>query len=148
MERSNRKIEAESFIGSDDLKKKLSEREIKRAGEPDRSSLPSPSLKQKVTLKYRSTKQSLKGKVHRMFSKKIEKTIRKKITDNSWYGKILFAILDVIPLPNFHEIWKAVQKDLPNGTFKEKLKLFWKKLDGLRTVVAIAVALLGYFQLL
>ena len=81
-----------------------------------------------------------------MFSKKIEKTIRKKITDNSWYGKILFAILDVIPLPNFHEIWKAVQKDLPNGTFKEKLKLFWKKLDGVRTSVSIIISLLtAYF---
>ena len=146
MERSNRKIEAESFIGTDDLKKKLSEREIKRAGEPDRSSLPSPSLKQKVTLKYRSAKQSLKDRVHRMFSKQTEKVIRKKLPDNTLLGKIIFAILDVIPLPNLHEIWKAVQKEIPNAPFKDKMKLYWEKIDGVRTGVSIIISLLtAYF---
>ena len=138
--KSHRKIEGESFNSTPKPP------EIKKAGEPDRSSLPSPSLKQKFTLKYRSAKQSLKNRVHRMFSKQTEKTIRKNIPDSSWYGKILFAILDVIPLPNLHEIWKAVQKEIPNGTLKEKLKLFWQKVDGVRTVASVAVSVLtAYF---
>ena len=142
--KSYRKIEGESFNS------KPKPPEIKKVN-VDANKIPAslqPKFRYKIIVKYRSIKQSLKNRVHRMFSKQTEKTIRKNIPDNSWYGKILFAILDVIPLPNLHEIWKAVQKDLPNGTLKEKLKLFWKKLDGVRTVVAIAVALLGYFQLL
>lgn len=78
-----------------------------------------------------------------------DKIVKKNIPDDTWYGKVLFAILDVLPLPNIHEIWKAVQKELPDGTLKEKLALFWEKIDGVRTVIAIIVALLialGYLD--
>ncbi|WP_416885507.1 hypothetical protein [Marinospirillum sp.] len=148
MERSNRNIEGESFIGSDDLKKKLSEREIKRAGEPDRSSLPSPSLKQKAIIQYRNVKSSIKNKVQNMYAKKAEKVIRKKVPDNTLWGKIIFAILDVIPLPNFHEIWKAVQKEIPNAPFKDKMKLYWEKIDGVRTTASIIISLLTAYYLI
>lgn len=71
--------------------------------------------------------------------------IRNKVTDNTLLGKILFALLDVIPLPNLHEIWKAVQKELPDGTLREKLKLFWEKIDGFRTILAIIFSVLGSY---
>lgn len=79
--------------------------------------------------------------------KKVEKAIRKQVTDSTWYGKVLFAVLDVLPLPNVHEVWKAVQKEMPDAPMKDKVELFWVKIDGLRTVVAIAISLASYYHL-
>ena len=142
--KSHRKIEPESF-NSKPKPPEMGKVNVDVDKIPDSLQ---PKFRHKIIVKYRSIKNSIKDRVHRMFSKQTENAIRKNIPDNSWYGKILFAILDVIPLPNFHEIWKAVQKEIPDGTLKEKIKLFWQKVDGLRTVASIAVALLGYFQLL
>lgn len=106
-----------------------------------------PTIITRVTVKYRNFKQKIKNKVHNMATNKAGNIIRKRLGDGTWYGKLIFAILDVLPLPNLHEVWKAVQKELPDAPFKDKLKLFWTKIDGFRTVVAIAVALVGYYQL-
>jgi hypothetical protein len=81
-------------------------------------------------------------------SKTATKKLRKAIPDNTWWGKLLFAVLDVLPVPNIHEVWKAVNKEIPDGSLKDKTLLFWEKIDGVRTSVAIAVALAGYYQLL
>ena len=83
-----------------------------------------------------------------IMSKQTERAIRKQVGDATWYGKLLFAVLDVLPLPNIHEVWKAVQKEIPNAPLKDKLKLFWKKIDGVRTSVGILVALLAYYGVL
>ena len=105
-----------------------------------------PKLRHKVTAKYRQVKRSIKDRVHRMFSKQTEKTIRKNIPDNTLWGKIVFGLLDSVPLPQMHEVWKAVQKEIPDAPFHEKLKLYWQKVDGVRTVASIAVSVLtAYF---
>jgi hypothetical protein len=116
--------------------------------QPDAKKHPDLSLRAKVRVRVYNFKQSLTGKIMSVMSKQTEKAIRKQVTDATWYGKLIFAILDVLPLPNIHEIWKAVQKELPDGTLKDKIQLFWQKVDGLRTVIAITVALLGYYQVL
>lgn len=102
---------------------------------------PKLTLRQKWMIKKHNFKQRVRNFFMRNLTEQTERVIRKKVTDSTWYGKVLFAILDVVSLPNFHEVWKAVQKELPEGTFKERLKLFWQKLDGIRTVVAILVSL-------
>jgi hypothetical protein len=76
-----------------------------------------------------------------------KKILRKTINDNTWWGKLLFAVLDVAPIPQWHEVWKAVQKEIPDASFKEKVKLFWDKLDGLRTIANIVIAVLGYYAI-
>jgi hypothetical protein len=107
-----------------------------------------PTIRTKVTAKYRNVKQSIKNRIMAKLSKTATKKLRKAIPDNTWWGKLLFAVLDVLPVPNIHEVWKAVEKEIPDGSIKDKTLLFWKKIDGVRTSVAIAVALAGYYQLL
>ena len=81
-----------------------------------------------------------------MFSKQTEKTIRKNIPDNTLWGKIVFGLLDSVPLPQMHEVWKAVQKEIPDAPFRKKMKLYWQKVDGVRTVASVAVSVLtAYF---
>ena len=105
-----------------------------------------PTVRTRVTAKYRQVKRSIKDRVHRMFSKQTEKAIRKNIPDNTLWGKIVFGLLDSVPLPQMHELWKAVQKEIPNAPLKDKLKLYWQKVDGVRTVASIAVSVLtAYF---
>ena len=107
-----------------------------------------PTIRTKVTAKYRNVKQSIKNSIMAKLSKTATNKIRNSIPDNTWWGKLLFAVLDVLPIPNIHEVWKAVNKEIPDGSIKDKTLLFWEKIDGVRTSVAIAVALAGYYQLL
>jgi hypothetical protein len=136
-----RRVEAELF----DVRPS---KRVMKPVQPDAKKHPDLSLRAKVRVRVYNFKQSLTGKIMSVMSKQTEKAIRKQVTDATWYGKLIFAILDVLPLPNIHEIWKAVQKELPDGTLKEKIQLFWQKVDGLRTVIAIVVALLSYYQVL
>lgn len=115
--------------------------------EVDAKNRPNLSLRARARIAYINIKQSINRRIMSMMTRQTEKAIRKQVGDSTWYGKILFAILDVLPLPNLHEIWKAVQKELPDGSIKDKLKLFWQKIDGMRTIIAILVALLGYYHL-
>jgi hypothetical protein len=54
-------------------------------------------------------------------------------------GRILFAILDVLPIPNLHEVIKAVlSKDAPSNA-KELISGVWQRIDLLRTTFALLV---------
>ena len=144
MNKSHRKIQPE-LIGTDKPKPPKPKKV-----DVDAQKIPNslqPKLRHKATAKYRQFKQTIKNRVHRMLSNQTEKAIRKHVTDKTWYGKVLFAVLDVLPLPNIHEVWKAVQKEIPDAPMKEKVKLFWAKVDGVRTAVAIAISLASYYQI-
>lgn len=69
-----------------------------------------------------------------------ETLIHKIIKGDSTAGKIIFGILDVAPVPNFHEISKSVWKNHPEMPFFDKLKLVFKKVDWKRTIVALVTA--------
>jgi len=142
--RSNRKVKGETFSP------KIGNRKLKKSKSESKKHSITPTLRQRVIIKYRDLKTKTKSKIGGFFMdktlNKAESILRDKVTDNKWYGKILFAVLDVLPMPNIHEIWKAVQKELPNGTFTEKLKLFWEKVDGVRTVVSIIISVLIAYE--
>ncbi len=148
--KSHRSIKAETFA-KESLKEKTRENihYVSRAegGQKIPDSL-KPTFKTKVRAKYRNAKQSIDNKIMAKVIDVAKKILRKTINDNTWWGKLLFAVLDVLPVPNLHEVWKAVNKEIPDGSIKDKTLLFWEKIDGVRTSVAIAVALAGYYQLL
>ena len=68
------------------------------------------------------------------------------LTGKSKAGEIFHAIIDVLPIPNFHEVIKAVIKDHEKAgkaiSGFELIRRTLKKLDAIRTVVAIVVAIL------
>lgn len=68
--------------------------------------------------------------------------LRRIVKGDSFIGKLIFAFLDIIPLPNFHEIVKSVNKEYPDATAWEKVKLTFGKVDWTRTIVALAGAVL------
>lgn len=138
IERSHRSIKPETF-GEVEIKvqdKYL----IERTGRDKPMDSFTPSFRQKTTIKYRAVKIFIKDRVNRMFTKQTEKVIRKKLPDDTLWGKIAFGLLDAVSLPQMHEVWKAVEKELPSGTLKQKMKLYWKKIDGVRTLVSVAVS--------
>ena len=137
---SNRKVEGETIHGN----KKRNPKELHNV-DYEKFTI-NPTLRQKVKIKWMQIKQSIKDRIMGRGLKMTEKVIKSRVSDSTWYGKVLFAILDVLPIPNIHEIWKAVQKELPDGTFTEKLKLFWEKVDGIRTVIAIIISILVAFE--
>ena len=144
MEKSHRDIKGERITDSFE---RFKEAEMRRAegGQKIPDSL-QPTIRTKARAKYRNFKQSIKNRVYKMFSKQTEKVIRKKVPDNTLWGKIIFGIFDAVPLPQMHEVWKAVQKEIPNAPLKDKLKLYWQKVDGVRTVASIVVSVLtAYF---
>lgn len=116
--------------------------------ETDAKKRPDLTMRQSVRVRYHNFKQRIKRRVNKMALNAAEKSLRSRIPDNVWWGKILFGILDVVPLPNFHEVWKAIQKEAPDASLPTKMKLMWDKLDGWRTTSAIVVSILGYYQLL
>ena len=109
---------------------------------------PKLSIRALLRVRYYNFKQTIRRRIMSIMTSQTEKAIRKQIGDATWYGKLLFAILDVLPLPNIHEVWKAVQKEIPDAPIKDKIRLFWQKIDGVRTSVGILVALIGYYGLL
>ena len=140
--KSHRKIEPEGF----NSKPKPPEMEKVNVDVDKIPDSLQPKFRHKIIVKYRSIKNSIKDRVHRMFSKQTENAIRKNIPDNTLWGKIVFGLLDSVPLPQMHELWKAVQKEIPDAPFHEKMKLYWDKIDGVRTVASIAVSVLtAYF---
>lgn len=59
-------------------------------------------------------------------------------------GRILHAVIDVLPVPNVHEIFKKVIKDdeerKVTSTFGSVIVESLRRLDYLRTIVAVTVA--------
>ena len=143
-----KKIEGEQLTDPKEaLDKMMKKRELSKV-ETDAQKHPKLSIRALLRVRYYKFKQSLRRRIMSIFTSQTEKAIRKQIGDATWYGKLLFAILDVLPLPNIHEVWKAVQKEIPDAPLKDKMRLFWEKIDGVRTSIGILVALLAYYGLL
>ena len=143
-----KKIEGERLTDPKEaLERLMAKRKLLKV-ETDVQKHPKLTIRALLRVRYHNFKQSLRRRIMSIMTSQTEKAIRKQIGDATWYGKLLFAILDVLPLPNIHEVWKAVQKEIPNAPLKDKLKLFWQKIDGVRTAIGILVALLAYYELL
>jgi predicted transcriptional regulator with HTH domain len=72
-------------------------------------------------------------------SKFLDRPIFTTLKGENKAGRILFAILDVLPIPNIHEVIKAVlSKDAP-ANVKELASGVWNRIDGLRTTFALLV---------
>lgn len=78
------------------------------------------------------------------------KRLRKNIKDRPFYrtltganktGKLIHGILDVVPLPNIHEIVKKSIKTNPNQNFKEVAVDVFTKIDWIRTLIGLFIAL-------
>lgn len=77
------------------------------------------------------------------------KKIRKNIKDRPLYrtltganktGKIIHGVLDIVPLPNFHEIIKKSIKINPNQSVKDISKDVFFRIDWIRTLIGIFIA--------
>ena len=143
-----KKIEGERLTDPKEALDKMTAKRKLLKVETDAQKHPKLTIRALLRVRYYNFKQTIRRRIMSIFTSQTEKAIRKQIGDATWYGKLLFAILDVLPLPNIHEAWKAVQKEIPNAPIKDKLRLFWQKIDGVRTVAGIAVALLAYYGLL
>jgi predicted transcriptional regulator with HTH domain len=72
-------------------------------------------------------------------SKFLDRPIFRTLKGENKAGRILFAILDILPIPNVHEVIKAVlSKDNPVNV-KELASGVWNRIDGLRTTFALLV---------
>ena len=74
---------------------------------------------------------------------------RKKIKDRPLYrtltgvnktGRLIHGVLDVLPLPNIHEIVKKSIKTNPNQSVKEISKDVFNKIDWVRTLIGLVIA--------
>lgn len=67
-----------------------------------------------------------------------------KITRPSLTKRAVMGILDVLPIPNFHEVIKSVIRDNPECKTEiiKLIELTLNRLDVPRTVIAVAVGLL------
>lgn len=54
-------------------------------------------------------------------------------------GKIIHSIIDVMPVPNIHEVVKASAKANSEQTILELIKDTTKRVDATRTIIALAV---------
>lgn len=70
-----------------------------------------------------------------------EKWLRRAVKGDTFLGKVIFGLLDVSAIPNFHEILKAVNKQYPDATPAEKAKLVVQKVDWTRTLVGVVFAI-------
>ena len=68
------------------------------------------------------------------------KFIRNLLTGKSKTGRALQAVLDVAPIPNIHEVAKKAIKERPELSGWELTKLTVSKLDPIRTVLGIVIA--------
>ena len=143
-----KKIEGERLTDPKEaLDKLMAKRKLLKV-ETDAQKHPRLTIIAKARVRYYNFKQSLRRRIMSIMSKQTERARRKQVGDATWYGKLLFAVLDVLPLPNIHEVWKAVQKEIPDAPMKEKMKLFWGKIDGVRTVASIVVGLLTTYYVI
>ena len=72
-------------------------------------------------------------------SKFLDRPIFRTLKGENKAGRILFAILDILPIPNVHEVIKAVlSKDNPVNV-TELASGVWSRIDGLRTTFALLV---------
>ena len=61
------------------------------------------------------------------------------ITGRNKTGEIIHGILDVLPLPNFHELLKSRAKKHPDLSLGSVTKLALKGLDPLRTIISTGI---------
>ncbi len=72
-------------------------------------------------------------------SKFLDRPLFRTLKGENKAGRILFAILDILPIPNVHEVIKAVlSKDNPVNV-TELASGVWNRIDGLRTTFALLV---------
>lgn len=69
-----------------------------------------------------------------------DRPLYRTLTGANKTGKFIHGVLDVIPLPNIHEIVKKSIKTNPNQSFKEISKDVFNKIDWVRTLIALIVA--------
>ncbi len=70
-----------------------------------------------------------------------DRPIYRTITGQNKTGKLIHGILDVIPTPNIHEIVKKSIKSNPNQNFKEIAKDVFTRVDWIRTLIGLLIAL-------
>lgn len=78
----------------------------------------------------------------RQLDMKTDSFLQRIAKGENFIGKVVFAFLDIIPLPNFHEIMKKVNKEYPDASIPEKIKIMFQKVDWVRTLTAIVGAVL------
>jgi hypothetical protein len=69
-----------------------------------------------------------------------DRPLYRTLTGVNKAGKIIHGVLDVVPLPNIHEIVKKSIKTNPNQSVAEISKDVLKKIDWVRTLIALIVA--------
>jgi hypothetical protein len=70
-----------------------------------------------------------------------ETALFRTITGKNKTGKFIHSVIDVSPLPNFHEVFKARLKDNPNLSLPELAKESFKSIDWFRTIAGVAVVI-------
>jgi len=63
-------------------------------------------------------------------------------------SRILFAVLDVLFIPNFHDVIKSINKKYPGYSFCEKIKLVIRQLDWDRTILGLLLGFLYWFDII
>ena len=69
-----------------------------------------------------------------------DRALYRTITGQNKTGKLIHGILDVIPLPNIHEVLKKSIKTNPNQNIKEISIDVFTKIDWIRTLIGLLVA--------
>lgn len=81
-----------------------------------------------------------------MKKKLVDTAFGRTLVGENHTGKIIHAVLDILPVPNVHEVAKAVLKKDNPADYLTFAQQFWARLDISRTVKSILfVGLLAYF---
>lgn len=68
--------------------------------------------------------------------------IIRTLTGKNAVGKMIYSVIDVLPIPNIHEVFKRVQKEKPDLSLPQMGVETFKRLDPLRTIAGGVVAYL------
>lgn len=69
-----------------------------------------------------------------------DRPLYRTLTGVNKTGKLIHGVLDVLPLPNIHEIVKKSIKTNPNQSLKEISKDVFNKIDWVRTLIGLVIA--------
>lgn len=69
-----------------------------------------------------------------------DRPLYRTITGQNKTGKLIHGILDVVPLPNIHEVLKKSIKTNPNQNIKDISKDVFFRIDWTRTLIGIFIA--------
>lgn len=83
-------------------------------------------------------------------AKKFWGALRRTLAGKNKTGQVIHGVVDILPIPNFLNLYRAIEKEQPDLTFWQVVYAILRKGDTVRFLVSIPLSILvvtGYISL-